>query len=310
MANPLTRQSREMLETYRDREAPRHEVAVRSWHAVAERLRHPEVGHREAWVNRLPPVDPDEYASRDDMEIFDEPMSTGPAVNTAWYAKSVGATLSIAAGVLLMLRFVGLQVTTLAESARGEAIEAPYQSGAERDGGEARVREGEAERGGNEAARRSAKTRGTAPDAPVEVPTPAPTAEPAQAAPTSPAADAAGPAAAATPARPTRAASGKAATRKAPAETQVDDLEAELALIRRATTAKGQGKHGEAKQALDEHRRRFPRGALAKERAVLRAEVACARGEQATARRLAEDFLARHPSDPLAGRMQRACTTP
>jgi hypothetical protein len=58
---------------------------------------------------------------------------------------------------------------------------------------------------------------------------------------------------------------------------------------------------------LDEHARRFPRGALASERRGLRILALCELGDVAGARRDAAAFLASHPPTGLAERVERSC---
>lgn len=57
---------------------------------------------------------------------------------------------------------------------------------------------------------------------------------------------------------------------------------------------------------LDRYDRDFPRGALAPEATVARIEALVAAGDLATARALAETFLAAHADSPLAHRVRRS----
>jgi hypothetical protein len=83
-------------------------------------------------------------------------------------------------------------------------------------------------------------------------------------------------------------------------------LQAELLLIERARGALASGRAHDALAALDEHRARFPRGALAEEEAVLRIESYRHAGDTKTASSLARAFLARHPHGPYTPRVKRA----
>ena len=84
-------------------------------------------------------------------------------------------------------------------------------------------------------------------------------------------------------------------------------LAEEARLLREAETARRAGDIALATRRLDEHRRRFPRGALAIERDAARVLVLCDAGRTAEAARLAARFLRRHPRSPLADRVRSAC---
>lgn len=84
-------------------------------------------------------------------------------------------------------------------------------------------------------------------------------------------------------------------------------IAAELELLREAGAALRAGAPEAAIERLEDHRKRFPRGALVQEREALRVDALCAGGDAARGRRLAEDFLARWPRSPHRGRVERAC---
>ncbi|MEM9456577.1 MAG: hypothetical protein AAGF11_20535 [Myxococcota bacterium] len=84
-------------------------------------------------------------------------------------------------------------------------------------------------------------------------------------------------------------------------------LAEELALFRRAKLAMVQGAAQQVLSLLDEHRERFPRGALRREGTVLRAEALCALGRAREARALRDRFVEQHAGSPLATRMQSVC---
>lgn len=84
---------------------------------------------------------------------------------------------------------------------------------------------------------------------------------------------------------------------------ETGDLGAEAALIRAAKSAT----NADALALLDRHAEEFPRGVLAREREMIRAERLCALGRGAEARAVAKRFLADGSDDPLARRMRRVC---
>jgi len=83
-------------------------------------------------------------------------------------------------------------------------------------------------------------------------------------------------------------------------------LGAEMLLVRGAQIALREGRAGEAMSSLDEHARRFPAGALSRERDGLRAIALCTL-ERPEARSVAERAILRDPSTPLARRIATAC---
>lgn len=90
-------------------------------------------------------------------------------------------------------------------------------------------------------------------------------------------------------------------------EPKNDDLALELALIRRAAQALREGRSRDARNALAEHSRSFPRGKLELERRGLDVLVQCASTPGAAARAAAERFLTRAPDSPLARRVREDC---
>jgi hypothetical protein len=83
-----------------------------------------------------------------------------------------------------------------------------------------------------------------------------------------------------------------------------DRLAAEVAILSRATRDLRAGRPADALKALDEYRRRFPKGVLGEEQRAARAQVLCALGRFDEARaKLAE--LA--PQSPLAVRAKQFC---
>jgi type IV secretory pathway VirB10-like protein len=85
------------------------------------------------------------------------------------------------------------------------------------------------------------------------------------------------------------------------------DLEQEVKLLRGAQQALNSGDAPGALRLLNEHAKRYPRGALAGERAATQAVALCASGNQASGRAAAERFLKAQPGSPMASRLRSAC---
>lgn len=83
------------------------------------------------------------------------------------------------------------------------------------------------------------------------------------------------------------------------------DLAEETRLLRDADKALRAGATAKAIALLDEHAARFPKGALAPERAAERLIVSCELGVADRAR--VDQFLASRGASPLAARVRRAC---
>ena len=203
-----------------------------------------------------------------------------------FYAKVIAVTVMLAAAVLLTLKFVGVGVTALTDQARQPAMEAPYQGAGNSEGGQAV--EGTPP---TPAPRRV--VRGPVEHAVVVEPEPEPEV-PAVAEPPP----------VATP--PIRHKAPAAPSARAP--TTAEDLQAELALIKRARDAEQRQRPAEGLAALAEHARRFPRGTLADERRVMKAELLCASGRTAEARALVRRFERQRAGSALAGRMSAVCS--
>jgi len=86
-----------------------------------------------------------------------------------------------------------------------------------------------------------------------------------------------------------------------------DGLGDENALLRGGTAALRNGDASRALRLADQHARAFPDSALADLRTALRIESLCALGNTAQARGESRQFLVRHPSSPLAERIEAAC---
>lgn len=91
------------------------------------------------------------------------------------------------------------------------------------------------------------------------------------------------------------------------APLDADALAQELAMIRAVNDALATGAAEQALARLDEHRRRFPAGALLEEAAALQAVALCAAGRGAAGTDAAAAFLSAHPGSLSAERVRRAC---
>lgn len=80
-------------------------------------------------------------------------------------------------------------------------------------------------------------------------------------------------------------------------------LSRELEALDRARRAVARGDAPGALRELDAYRREFPKGELAPEETVLRVRTLLAMGDRESARVLADEFEAAHPSSPYAARV-------
>lgn len=228
---------------------------------------------------------------------LDEPVARGGG---RFYAKVVAATVLLAAAVLLAVKALGVGVTALASQAREPAMEAPYQGAGTAEGGQVIERTPPAlPRRARPVPERTAVA--------VEPETADLDAIAVEPEPAAPEAVAVEPEPAAPASRSRAAASARA---PAPVQSTVEDLQAELSLIKRARAAKQEGRPAAGLSALAEHARRFPRGTLADERRVMKAELLCAAGRVGEARALVRRFLKQRAGSALAGRMSGVCSEP
>jgi hypothetical protein len=91
------------------------------------------------------------------------------------------------------------------------------------------------------------------------------------------------------------------------ARTPSGDVAAEVLLLREAHAAMRGGQATHALVLLDEHARRFPKGALGEERDAARVAALCALGRVVEARAAADRFLRASPLSPHAGRVRASC---
>lgn len=110
------------------------------------------------------------------------------------------------------------------------------------------------------------------------------------------------------PPAPRRGRADLAAPTPTPIPTTSPDasLAEELALVAKAKRLRATAP-SEALAELEHHRERFPAGALAPEREVLRIEIGCALGRVEQAEQLRERFVVEHADSPLLARVRGAC---
>lgn len=109
------------------------------------------------------------------------------------------------------------------------------------------------------------------------------------------------------PAPSVRPAKERPAARPRAEAVTAESLGLETQLVARAREALGRGDLEAAQSALDEHARRFPRGALEEDRIAYATIVACRRGDvDATAQR--RSFSRRYPRSPHRPRVDEACS--
>jgi len=88
-----------------------------------------------------------------------------------------------------------------------------------------------------------------------------------------------------------------------------DGLAEEVALLSRAETELRAGRPSKALVTLSEHQRKFPRGALAEERAAARIQALCALGRNDEANAQLTQLLHISPNSAHEGRARQACST-
>jgi hypothetical protein len=82
------------------------------------------------------------------------------------------------------------------------------------------------------------------------------------------------------------------------------DVERQIEWIDRARSLAESGDSAAALQAVDQYDRKFPRGALSEEAALVRVEALVARGDRASAAALARRFLVAHPHSVHVAKLQ------
>jgi hypothetical protein len=96
--------------------------------------------------------------------------------------------------------------------------------------------------------------------------------------------------------------------KRAPAAPRaVDSLAEEVAMLSQASTELHAGRPAAALTALDEHRRKFPRGALAEERTSARIQALCALGRMNEAQAELARLARISPNSPHLARARKAC---
>ena len=109
---------------------------------------------------------------------------------------------------------------------------------------------------------------------------------------------------------PPSAASTSTSTSTASSTPPDSPLARELRSLDGARSSLGRGDAAGALAELDRHDRAFPAGSLRTEAKMLRVEALLARGDRASARRLATELLARDPSGPHARRLRTIADAP
>jgi hypothetical protein len=92
--------------------------------------------------------------------------------------------------------------------------------------------------------------------------------------------------------------------------SQEDQLNAEVAVLKRAREELRLGRPNQALEALLEYDRRFGKGALGEERQAIAAIAACQAHPGPSARAQAQAFMHSSPKSPLLDRVRAACITP
>lgn len=86
-----------------------------------------------------------------------------------------------------------------------------------------------------------------------------------------------------------------------------DSLAEEVAILSEASAALHAGRPAAALKALDEHRRKFPRGALGQERTSARIQALCALGRTKEAQAELARLARTSPNSPHVARARKAC---
>jgi hypothetical protein len=86
-----------------------------------------------------------------------------------------------------------------------------------------------------------------------------------------------------------------------------DNLAEEVAILSRASAELHAGRPAAALQALEEHRRIFPRGILAQERTSARVQALCALGRMKQAQVELAQLVRSSPNSPHVARARKAC---
>jgi hypothetical protein len=99
------------------------------------------------------------------------------------------------------------------------------------------------------------------------------------------------------------------AEKHAPAASSrpADSLAEEVAILSRASAELHAGRPAAALHALEEHRRKFPRGVLAQERTSARVQALCALGRMKQAQGELAQLAQSSPNSPHVARARKAC---
>ena len=106
----------------------------------------------------------------------------------------------------------------------------------------------------------------------------------------------------------------KPEVRRAPspqsAPAPASSISDEIRVLDQARRAIASGDSAAAKRALDQHRKQYPKGALAEEAVLLQIESLVKQGKHGAARALAARFRASHPNSPHLRRIESVLTEP
>ncbi|MEM6989368.1 MAG: hypothetical protein AAF721_02685 [Myxococcota bacterium] len=95
--------------------------------------------------------------------------------------------------------------------------------------------------------------------------------------------------------------------RRTPPADPGNALAAETKLLRAAKVALSEGRAKSARQRLNEHKRRFPKGELTELRMALEVSTLCALEREGQAQAAAKRFLSRFSGSPLAAKVRQGC---
>jgi len=96
----------------------------------------------------------------------------------------------------------------------------------------------------------------------------------------------------------------------APVPAEAASIADEIRMLDEARRAQAAGDGAGAIRALDDYQRKYPRGALAEESALLRIEALARLGKVSAAKGLAQKFRAAHPNSPHLRRIESVLAEP
>jgi hypothetical protein len=96
----------------------------------------------------------------------------------------------------------------------------------------------------------------------------------------------------------------------APQAAPASSISEEIRVLDEARRAIASGDNTAAKRALEQHRQKYPKGALAEEAVLLQIESLVKQGKRGAARSLADRFRASHPNSPHLRRIESVLAEP